>query len=116
MTHPVDLPSNTGDIIARLGASYVISELVAGGGSSIHGHFLPHIFIWVDNHPIDEIITGISVIFVIDNNKHLGLNSNGLRNISRKPEWRVQHITSITEDSFLERVLILIIGSACPQN
>jgi hypothetical protein len=84
---------------SKLRADLVVTRFT-GGGTSVHGHVFSHVSI--NNHAAHEV--RVVVALVVDDGKDLRLDSNLLGSVGED--------TITTEDTIVERGLVLIDGSA----
>ena len=100
----VDLP---GDRSVRRADGVVTGG--TSGGSRVHGDINTHLHIRFDNHTLHEV--GVVVVFVVDDDEYLGVNTNVGGNVLGLEGQESVHV-EVAEDTVVERSLVLVGGSA----
>ena len=100
----VDLPGDRG----VRGADVVVTGST-GGGSCVHGNIHTHTHLGFDNHTLHEV--GVVVVFIVDNDKHLSVDTDGGSNVLSFKGHEGFHV-EVAEDTVIERSLVLVWGSA----
>mmetsp|Transcript_5246 Transcript_5246/g.12505 ORF Transcript_5246/g.12505 Transcript_5246/m.12505 type:complete len:404 (+) Transcript_5246:259-1470(+) len=100
----VDLP---GDRRVRRADGVVTGG--TSGGSGVDGDINTHLHVRFDNHTLHEV--GVVVVFVVDDDENLGVNTDGGGNVLGLEGQESVHI-EVAEDTVVERSLELVGGSA----